>query len=79
MSESRVTAKQTLAYQVNERRIQRGKEPLTIAHIQRAIRLIAGPRPKGRNPVFRNHGTYLYRQLAGTLQRVYTRAPRGRK
>lgn len=69
----------TLAEQVNARRMARGKEPLPIAHIQRAIRLIAGPRPKGRNPAFRNHGTYLYRQLAGTLQRVYTRAPRGRQ
>lgn len=69
----------TLAEQINERRIARGKEPLRIAHIQRAIRLVAGPRPKMRNPVFRNHGTYLYRQLAGTLTRIYTRAPRGRK
>lgn len=73
----------TLAEQVNVRRIARGKEPLRLAHIERAIRLVAGRRaPAGRCPLFqrKQRETRTDATCGGALRlrRVYTRAPRGR-
>lgn len=71
----------TLAEQVNLRRIWRGKEPLRLAHIERAIRLVAGPRPPpGRCPLFQvkeRTCTDATHDGALRLRRVYTRHPRG--
>lgn len=35
--------REQLAYAINYRRIERGKEPLRLAHILRAARLVLGP------------------------------------
>jgi len=73
----------TLAAQVNARRVARGKEPLTLAHIERIIRFLAGPRPPaGRCPLFqrkqRATGTDVTRDGALRLRRAYMRSARGR-
>jgi hypothetical protein len=71
-----------LAEQVQLRRLARGKEPLRLAHIERVIRFVAGPRPPaGRCGCFqvkaRATGTDIWHEGALRLRRVYTRAPRG--
>jgi len=72
----------TLAEQINARRIWRGKEPLRLAHIERIIRFVRGPRPPaGRCGCFQTKRRVTFtdatRDGALRLRRVYTRAPRG--
>jgi hypothetical protein len=73
-----------LANQVNARRIARGKEPLRLAHIERAIRFVAGPKPpQGRPACFNAKQRIVERppELRGAsvvARRAYVRAARGR-
>lgn len=73
-----------LAAQVNARRIWRGREPLRLAHIERAIRFVAGPRPPaGRSPCFNAKQRVLerppeLRAASVVARRAYIRAARGR-
>jgi hypothetical protein len=73
-----------LSEQVNLRRIARGKEPLRLAHIERAIRFIAGPKPPpGRPDCFNAKQRVIQRppELRDTsieARRAYVRAARGR-
>lgn len=71
-----------LAEQVQLRRLARGKEPLRLAHIERVIRFVAGPRPpSGRCNCFQTKRRVTFTDAthdgALRLRRVYTRAPRG--
>ena len=72
-----------LAAQVQARRIARGKEPLTLAHVERAIRFVAGGRPPlRRHPSFgaRPGATCAneWSDKPTKLHRVYGRGSRGR-
>jgi hypothetical protein len=72
-----------LAEQVNQRRIWRGREPVSLMRLQRIIRFIAGQRPPaGRCPLFQHKERATYTDAshdrALRLRRVYMRAPRGR-
>lgn len=73
-----------LAEQVQLRRLARGKEPLRLAHIERAIRFIAGPKPPPARPdCFNAKQRVIQRppELRGAsieVRRAYVRASRGR-
>lgn len=73
----------TLAEQINERRIARGKEPLRLADIERAIRFVAGKRPAvGRSPLFQAKARVIIPDVTRggceRLRRQYTKHARGR-